>query len=94
MQSFRALRLGQRRERLEHVVFDLPDPLAGDAEGAPHLVECSRLTAMQAEAELDNAALAFGQRGERVVDALASWRDPVRPERAPRFRTARNGRRR
>jgi hypothetical protein len=41
-----ALRLGQRCERLQRGVFDLPDPLAGDAEGAPHLVECSRMTAV------------------------------------------------
>jgi hypothetical protein len=41
-----ALRLWQRCERLERVVFDLPDPRAGDAEGAPHLAERSRLTAM------------------------------------------------
>src|SRR5918996_4279684 len=42
-----ALRLGQRRERLERLVLDLPDPLAGDAEGAPHLVERSRPTTMR-----------------------------------------------
>jgi hypothetical protein len=41
-----ALRLRQRGERLERAVFDLPDPLAGDAEAAADLVQRSRLTAM------------------------------------------------
>src|SRR5438034_4244561 len=63
-----ALHLRQRREPLERGVLNLPDPLAGDAEGAPHLLERSRQAAMQPEAELDHPALALGQRGERVVD--------------------------
>jgi hypothetical protein len=41
-----ALRLRQRGERVECGVFDLPDPLTRDAEGAADLVERSRLTAM------------------------------------------------
>jgi len=55
-----ALRLRQRRERLERVVLDLTDPLAGDAEGAPHLLERSRLAIVKAEAKHDHLALAFG----------------------------------
>jgi hypothetical protein len=40
------LRLWQRREPLERVVLDLPDPLACDAESASHLVERLRLSAV------------------------------------------------
>jgi hypothetical protein len=53
----------------------LPDPFACDAEGAPHLVERSRLTAVEAEAKLDHLALTRGQRRERVLDIVASERD-------------------
>src|SRR6266508_4352868 len=73
--ALEALRLGQGRERLERVVLDLADPLAGDTEGAADLFERLCLTAMEAEAELDYLALALGQRGQRVLDLRALQRD-------------------
>src|SRR5690242_7233717 len=66
-----SLRLGQRLELLERVVLDLPDPLAGDAERAPDLLERRRLLAREPEAELDHLALALRQRRERQLDVLA-----------------------
>src|SRR6266508_2186140 len=73
--ALEALRLGQGRERLERVVLDLADPLAGDTEGAADLLERPRLTAIEAEAQLDDASLALGQRGQRVLDLRALQRD-------------------
>jgi hypothetical protein len=69
--TLEALRLGQRRERLERVVLDLANPLAGDTEGASDLLERLWLTAIEAEAQLDDASLAVGQRGQRLLDLRA-----------------------
>ncbi len=73
--ALEALRFGQGREGLERVVLDLADPLAGDTEGAADLLERPRLTAIEAEAQLDDASLALGQRGQRVLDLRALQRD-------------------
>src|SRR5439155_5084760 len=48
---------------------------AGDAEGAPDLLERSRSAAMQAEAKLDHLTRALGQRRERALDVLTAQRD-------------------
>src|SRR6059058_488446 len=77
---FEALRLGQGLELLQRVVLDLPDPLARDAEGAPDLLQRARLRARQAEPELDHLPLAFGQRGERMLDVLTAERQRRRVE--------------
>src|SRR5581483_6077064 len=76
-----ALRLGQGLELLQRVVLDLPDPLAGDAERAPDLLERARRLAVQAEAELDDLPLAFGERAERLLDVLAPELERGRLER-------------
>src|SRR3954451_5072440 len=69
---FESLRFWQRLKFLQRVVLDLPDALAGYAEGAADLFEGARRHAEQAEAQLDHLALALGQRGQRVLDVLAS----------------------
>src|SRR5579859_4171383 len=48
------LRLGQRLELLEGVVLDLPDPLAGDVERPPDLLERVRPLAREPESHLDH----------------------------------------
>src|SRR4249919_4081209 len=75
------LRLGQALELLQRVVLDLADALAGDPERAPHLLEGAGLLALQAEAKLDQLALALGQRVERAIDVLAAERRGGRVER-------------
>src|SRR4051812_47737809 len=65
------LRLRQHLELLQRVVLDLADPLAGHAEGAPHLLERSRLGAREPEAHLDHLALARWQRLECRAHVLA-----------------------
>src|SRR5438128_9892913 len=70
-----ALSLWQRLELLQRVVLDLPDPLAGDAERTPHLLERTRLLALEPEAQLDHLPLALRQRRERVLDVLAPERE-------------------
>src|SRR6266536_5920232 len=70
-----ALRFRQRRERCERGVLDLPDPFAGEAEGSADLIERPRLTVVEAEAQLDDAALALRQRGERLPEILALQRE-------------------
>src|SRR5919205_3276327 len=65
-----ALRLRQRLELLERVVLDLADPLARDVERAADLLERPRAPAGEAEAHLDDLALALRQRRQRAVDVL------------------------
>jgi hypothetical protein len=48
-----ALCFGQRGEGLERGVFELPYSFAGDAEGSADLLERPRLSAVEAEAQLD-----------------------------------------
>src|SRR3954453_23418533 len=64
------LRLGQRLELLERVVLDLADALARDVERAPDLLQRARPAARQAEAHLDDLALALRQRRQRTVHVL------------------------
>ena len=53
---------------LQRLVLDLADPLAGDVEGPPDLVEGARVLAAQSVAKLEHAALAVGE----VLQGLAS----------------------
>src|SRR6266566_8277658 len=78
---FEALRFRQRFELLERVVLDLADALAGDAERAADLLERARLRAREPEAELDHLAVAFGQRGQRVLDVFSAEGDRRSVER-------------
>src|SRR3954469_12889046 len=64
------LRLGPRLELLHRVVLDLADPLASDVERAADLLERPRPAAGEAEAHLDDLALALRQRRQRAVDVL------------------------
>src|SRR5215207_8834635 len=64
------LRLGQALELLQRVVLDLMDPLSGDAECAPDLLERVRLRSGEAEAELDHLSLPLRQRHQRLLDVL------------------------
>src|SRR3954469_10086705 len=66
----KSLRLWQRLELLQRVVLDLADALAGDVEGAADLLQRPRAAAGQAEAHLDDLALALGQGRQRAVDVL------------------------
>src|SRR3954454_23446118 len=59
-----ALGLGKRLELLQRVVLDLPDPLARDFDRAAAPLERARAPAGEAEAHLDDLALALRQRGE------------------------------
>ena len=70
-QLAKPLRLRQLLELLQRVVLDLSDPLAGDAERAPHLLERQRLVPAEPVAQLYHLALALRQRIERPLDVLA-----------------------
>src|SRR5262249_50599610 len=50
--------------------FDLPDPFTGDAVAAGDLVERPRLAVLEAEAKLDDLALARRQRTEHLGNPL------------------------
>src|SRR5215207_6168841 len=64
------LRLSQGLKLLEALVLDLPDALAGDVEGPPHLVERARMLAAEPVAELEHAALAVGEVLEGLLQRL------------------------
>src|SRR3954451_2678607 len=64
------LRLGQRLELLERVVLDLANALAGHVEGAADLLQRPRASAGEAEAHLDDLALALRQGRQGAVDVL------------------------
>src|SRR5205807_9960719 len=61
------LGLSERLELLQRLVLDLADPLAGDVERPPHLVEGAGVLATQAVAELEHAALAVAQVLQRLA---------------------------
>src|SRR5207247_5276010 len=64
------LRLSQRLELLEGLILDLADPLAGDVERPPDLVEGAGVLAAEPVAELQHAALAVGEVFERLPQGL------------------------
>src|ERR687897_1348321 len=64
------LRLGERLELLQRLVLDLADPLAGDVEGPPHLVESPRVLAAEPVAQLEHAALPVREVLERLAQRL------------------------
>src|SRR5207244_4165383 len=49
------------------LIFDLPDPLAGDVEGASDLVERAGVLAAEPVAQLEHAALAVREILERLA---------------------------
>src|ERR671935_2434673 len=63
-------RVGQRTQLLQALVLDLADPLAGDVERPPHLVERPRMLAVEAIAKLEDAPLAVGEVLERLAERL------------------------
>src|SRR4051794_22512289 len=67
-----ALGLGERLELLEGVVLDLADALARDVEGAADLLQRVRTGAREAEAHLDDLALALREGVERLAHVLAA----------------------
>src|SRR6266540_3833695 len=64
------LRPGRMAELAERLRLDLPDPLPGDAELPPDLLERPRLPVRQAEPELDDPPLPGRQRGEDRDDVI------------------------
>src|SRR5580658_7381149 len=64
--------LRERLELLQRVVLDLPDALAGHVEGAADFLERVGALAGEAEAELDDLALALRQRGQSAAEVLAA----------------------
>src|SRR2546423_15698242 len=77
---FQALRFRQRLKLLQRVVLDLPDALAGHAEGAADLLERARLLALEPEPQLDHLPLPLGKRGERALDVAPPQRQRRRVE--------------
>src|SRR5207302_1647982 len=63
----RPARVPQLAQRLG---LDLPDPLAGDVELAPDLFESAGAPVLEAESELEHAALAAGEAFEHALDLL------------------------
>src|SRR5205823_9503426 len=61
-------RVGERARLLQALVLDLPDPLAGDVERPPHLVERPRMLAVQPVAKLEDAALSAAQRVQHALE--------------------------
>src|SRR4051794_27072725 len=64
------LSLSQRLKLLERLVLDLPDPLAGDVEGAADLVQGPRMLAAEPVTELEHATLAVGEVLEGLLQRL------------------------
>src|SRR6266545_5684163 len=64
------LRPGRMAELAERLRLDLPDPLPGDAELPPDLLERPRLPVGQAEPELDDPPLPVRQRPEDRDDLV------------------------
>src|SRR5581483_2270930 len=68
------LRVGERAELLQALVLDLADALARHLKRAADLVECPRLLAVQAVAQLEHATLAIGQRAQALRERLGAER--------------------
>src|ERR687897_1100909 len=64
------LRLGEALKLLQRLVLDLADPLAGDVEGPPHLVQGARMLPAEPVPELQHAPLAVGEVLERLAQGL------------------------
>src|SRR5215208_1566860 len=64
------LSFGEGLQLLQRLVLDLADPLAGDVEGPPDLVERTRVLAAEPVAELEHAPLAVGEVLERLAQRL------------------------
>src|SRR3954454_16763568 len=64
------LGLRERLKLLQRLVLDLADPLAGDVERAPDLVEGARMLAAEPVTQLEDAALTVGQVLERLAQRL------------------------
>src|SRR5690606_12257815 len=63
--------VGRRVPQLRHRPrLDLADALAGEVEVLAHLLERPRLAPVEAEAQLEDLALALVERGEEPVDLL------------------------
>ena len=75
-------------ELAEGFGLDLPDALARDAEVAPDLFEGAAAPVVQAEAELQDPALALAERAERALDLLAEELERRRPRRAGALRSS------
>src|SRR5262249_7197256 len=69
----RRLQVAQRSEPCQSLALELPDPLSGQVELVADRLERPRL-ALEAEAELQDPALALRQRVERAADALLAQR--------------------
>src|SRR5438552_1636213 len=65
--------VAEGRETRERLALQLPHPLAGQVELVADRLERPR-PALEAEAQLENAPLALGQRVERLPDALPPQR--------------------
>ena len=68
-------RVGQRTKLLQALVLDLADPLTGDVERTPDLVERPRLPAVEAVAQLEHLALARRERAEDRAQGVAAEGD-------------------
>ena len=54
--------------------FDLTDALASEVEVFTHLFECAWFAAIEAEAQLEDLALAFVERGKQAADLFGEQR--------------------
>ncbi len=57
-------------ELAQRLIFDLTDALARDFERASDIVECARLLAVEAVAQLEHAPLAVGEILDRCAQRL------------------------
>src|SRR5581483_11520387 len=68
-------RVARRVPQLRHrACLDLADALAGEVEVLAHLFERARLAAVEAEAQLQDLALALVERGQQPGDLLGQQR--------------------
>src|SRR5258706_11297378 len=69
------MRVGERAQLLQALVLDLADPLTRDVERPPDLVERPRMLAVEAVAQLKDAALAMRERAQDLAERLLAHRD-------------------